>query len=49
MTQAVADGLNACGMILLDHLIFGPKGNHFSLRDAGMLEVPEPATIEVQM
>ena len=48
MTKTVADGLNACGVILRDHLIFGPDGKYLSLREAHVLEVPEPTIVEVQ-
>lgn len=48
MTETVVKAVNACGMILTDSLIFGPDGQHLSLRETGVLEVPDPLPLEVQ-
>lgn len=48
MTKEIAEALNLCGMTLHDHLIFGPNGNHLSLREAHVLEAPSPRRLEVQ-
>ena len=48
LTREVAVALGHCGIELVDHLIFGPDGKHLSLREAHVLEVPEPTKLEVQ-
>ena len=48
MTKTIAIALANVGIVLQDHLIFGPDGRHMSFRDAHVLEVPEPQILEVQ-
>jgi len=48
LTKAIAEAANVCGMVLHDHLIFGPTGKHLSMRDAHVLDVPELQPLEVQ-
>lgn len=48
LTKSVINVANACGLILHDHLIFGPAGQYLSLRAAHVLEVPDPVDLELQ-
>jgi DNA repair protein RadC len=48
LTRTVVEATNLCGMVLHDHIIFGPDGKHLSLREARVLEVPDLKPLEVQ-